>query len=284
MPVRVPHRRCLGLALALAAAAWLAACGGGHDQATDARNVQETVRRSIDAENAGDGKAFVALWTDNGLRSYDAGSRGQIESGAAPLGAEKTELRAFAATTVKGNTAVATVDGRVEIGLYRMRFDLVRKGSKWLLDGFKFLGATPPPSGLPVVDVRAVEYGYDVDRAALSSGDFAVRLTNAGQEQHEISIISVPAGQSTADAVFALKTANSADLGSLPGGYAPVGHLAFESPGSTGEYTLATKLPPGQYAFVCFLPVGGLDDLGNAKVPGAEPHVARGMLATFTVG
>jgi len=268
----------------LLVAAVLAGCGGGHDQAADARSVQDTVRRSIDAENAGDGKAFVALWTDNGLRTYDAGSRGEIESGAAPLGAEQTELRAFTATTVKGNTAMATVDSRVEIGLYRMRFDLVRKGSKWLLDGFKFLGATPPPTGVPVADVRAVDYGYDLDKTTLSSGDFALRLTNAGQEQHEISIISVPAGQSTADAVFALKTANSASLGSLPGGYAPVGHLAFENPGSTGEYTLATKLAPGQYAFVCFLPVGGLDDFGNAKVAGAEPHVARGMLATFTVG
>jgi hypothetical protein len=278
----VPRRR--GLLLTLAGiVATLVACSGGHDETTDARNVQDTVRRSIDAENAGDGPAFVALWTDDGLRSYDAGSRDEIESGASALGAEKTELRAFVETSVEGDEAVATVDGRVEIGLYRMRFNLVRKGSGWRIDGFKFLGATPPPPGLPVIDVRAVDHGFDVDRAALSIGEFGIHFVNAGREQHEISIISVPPGLSTADAVFALKTANAAGLAGLPTGYAPVGHLAFEAPGTSGEYTLAAKLPAGHYALVCFLPVGGLDDFGNARVPGAEPNVARGMLAQFTV-
>jgi hypothetical protein len=246
--------------------------------------VEQTVRRSIDAENAGDGAAFVALWTDSGLRSYDAGSREEIESGAVPLGGEKTELRTFVQTAVTGNRATAVIDGRVEMGLYRMRFNLVRKGSRWLIDRFKFLGSAPPPPGLAVLDVRAVDYGYDVDRAALASGSFALHFVNGGQEQHEISVISVPAGTSTADAVFALKTANATDLASLPGGYAPLGHLAFEGPGMAGDYTLATNLPPGQYAFVCFLPVGGLDDFGNPKAPGAEPHTARGMVSTFTVG
>ncbi|MDQ4096383.1 MAG: nuclear transport factor 2 family protein [Actinomycetota bacterium] len=282
MPVRVPRRRGLLLTVPVVVAA-LAACGGGHDEATDARSVQDTVKRSIDAENAGDGRAFVALWTDDGLRSYDAGSRDEIESGASSLGTEQTELRTFVETSVDGDKAVATIDGRVEIGLYRMRFNLVRTGSGWRIDGFRFLGATPPPPGLPVIDVRAVDYGFDVDRAALSSGEFGLYFVNAGQEQHEISIISVPAGLSTADAVFALKTANASGLAELPTGYAPVGHLAFEAPGTSGEYTLAAKLPPGHYALACFLPVGGLDDFGNAKVPGSEPHVARGMLAQFTV-
>jgi hypothetical protein len=261
----------------------LVACRGGHDEATDARSVQDTVKRSIDAENAGDGPAFAALWTDDGLRAYDAGSRDEIESGATALGAEKTELRNFVETSIDGDEAVATVDGRVEIGLYRMRFDLIRRGSGWRIDGFKFLGATPPPPGLPVIDVRAVDYGVDVDRAALSSGEFGLHFVNAGQEQHEISIISVPAGLSTADIVFALKTANAAGLAGLPAGYGPVGHLAFEAPGTSGEYTLAARLPPGPYALACFLPVGGLDDFGSAKVPGSEPHVARGMVSPFTV-
>lgn len=279
----MPRRGRLTLALALLAASAVA-CTSSRDEAADTRKVQDTVRRSIDAENAGNGRAFVALWTDKGLQSYDAGTRQDIESGAAPLGTEKTELRTFVATSITGNHAVTTVDGQVEIGLYRMRFSLVRNGSRWLLDGFAFLGPSPPPPGLPVVDVRAVDYGYDVDPSALSSGDVAIHFTNAGQEQHEISIISVPPGQSTADAVFALTQAKSADLASLPAGYGPVGHLAFESPGTSGTYTLATRLPPGHYALACFLPVGGLDDFGNAKTPDAPPHVTRGMLTTFSVG
>ena len=279
----MPRRGDLTLALALLATS-LVACTGHHDEAADSKKVQDAVRRSIAAENAGDARAFLALWTDKGLRSYDAGSREDIESGAAPLGQEKTELRAFVHTSVTGNKAEATVDGGVEIGLYRMRFDLVRKGSGWLLDGFTFLGPSPPPSGLPVVEARAVEYGYDVDPSALSSGNAAIHFTNAGKEQHEISIIAVPPGESNADAVFALNEAKSSDFASLPTGFAPVGHLAFEEPGTSGTYTLANPLPPGHYALACFLPVGGLDDLGHPKTPGAEPHVARAMLATFSVG
>jgi plastocyanin len=265
-------------------AASLVGCGSGHDQATDVRQVQETVRRSIDAENRGDAKSFLGFWTDDGLRSYDAGSRSDIESGRSPLGAEKTEIRRFVSTSVKGDRAAATVDGRVEIGLYRVRFDLVRKSRRWLLDGFQFLGASPPAPGSKVVDVKALDYGYDVDRAALASGDFGVRFTNAGLEQHEISVLSLPADGSTADAVFALRVVKGIDFSGLPSGYGTLGHLAYAEPGQGATYTLAQALAPGRYAFVCFLPVGGVDQTGAAKVPGAEPHVARGMLADFTVG
>jgi hypothetical protein len=242
------------------------------------------VRRSIEAENGGDARAFLTLWTDDGLRSYDAGSRRDIESGKAPLGTEKTEVRAFPSTTVKGSKAEAVVDGRVEAGLYRMRFDLVRKAGNWLLDGFRFLGPTPPAAGQPVVAVKAVEYGYDVDRAALAAGDVAIEFSNAGVEQHEISLVTLPAGTTVAETVLALRSVNSADSPGLPPGIGMVGHLAYNQPGQTMTYTLADKLAPGRYAFVCFLPVGGVTDFGTAKVPGSESHAARGMLADFTVG
>ena len=163
------------------AAAGSSACGGGRDRATEVRNVETTVRRSIEAENVGDATTFLSLWTDDGLRSYDAGTRDEIESGQVRLGGETTELRGFASTVVKGDQAVATIDGQVELGLYRSRFDLVRDGGRWRVDGFRFLGPTPASAGANVVPVTAVDYGYDVDRAALSSGDFAVRIVNKGQ-------------------------------------------------------------------------------------------------------
>jgi len=263
----------------------LAACGGGGPgQAADASAAQDAVRRSIDAENRGDVPAFLALWTDDGLRSYDAGSRSDLESGQAQLGAEKTDVVDVASTTVKGAKAEVVVDTRVEVGLYRLRFDLVRKGGRWLLDGFRFMGPTPPPASATVVEVKTVEYGYEVDRAALASGDFAIHLTNAGQEQHEIAIVGLPPAASPAEAVLALTPVNGRDFTGLPAGYTALGHLAYAPPGDGGVYTLAGKLPPGHYALVCFLPVGGVDDVGHAKVANAESHVARGMLADFTVG
>ncbi len=262
-----------------------AACGGGgRDRAADARDAQNAVRRSLDAENRADVAAFLALWTDDGLRSYDAGSRSDLQSGKARLGVDQTEVADFASTTVKGSKAQVVVDSRVELGLYRLRFDLVRQGGRWLLDGFGFMGPTPPPASAKVVEVKTVEYGYDVDRAALAGGDFAVHLTNAGQEQHEVAIVAIPPSASTAGAVLALTAVNGRDFSGMPAGYTALGHLAYAPPGDAGVFTLAGKLPPGHYAMVCFLPVGGVDDAGHAKVANAETHVARGMLADFTVG
>jgi hypothetical protein len=263
----------------------LAACtGSGPDSAADARGAQDTVRRSLDAENRADVPAFLALWTDDGLRSYDAGSRSDLESGKARLGVDKTEVADIASTTVKGNAAEVVIDTRVEAGLYRLRFDLLRQKRGWLLNGFGFLGPTPPPASAKVVEVKTVEYGYDVDKAALASGDFAVKLTNEGKEQHEIAIVTLPPAVSTAEAVLALLAVRGTDFSGMPAGYTALGHLAYAPPGNGGVFTLAGKLPPGRYAMVCLLPVGGVDDLGNAKVANADTHVARGMLTDFTVG
>ncbi len=282
MPVRVPRRLLALLTAALCVA--LPGCAGGRDEAAEARAAQDAVRRSIDAENAGDVGAFLALWTEDGLRSYDAGSRSDLESGKARLGVDHTAVADFASTTVDGGEAEVIVDTRVELGLYRLRFDLVRQGGRWLLDGFRFLGPTPPPARAKVVAVKAVDYGYDVDRAALAGGDFALALTNDGNEQHEIAIVSLPPAATTAEAVLALLNVRGRDFSGMPAGYRPLGHLAFAAPGDSQVFTLAASLTPGRYALVCFLPVGGVDDLGNAKDGKAESHVARGMLADFTVG
>jgi hypothetical protein len=280
----VPYRPVVVLTLAATFAALLVACGGVGSKASAATEVQDTVAKSLDAENNGDVKTFLSLWTDNGLRSYDAGSRADLEAGRATLGAEKTNVQAFLNTAVKGSKATVTLDARVEIGLYRMQFDLVRTGGRWKMDGFRFQGSAPPATGTPVVDIKAVEYSYDVDRSQLASGNFALRFTDAGNEQHEISILSLPPLASTADAVLALAGVDGTDFSKLPAGYGALGHLAYAQPGDTAVYRLAGKLPAGHYAFVCFLPVGGVNAAGAPNVSGAPTHVSRGMLADFTVG
>jgi hypothetical protein len=286
--MRLPFRARLAvLTVALGVAAVvLPGCGGtgGTGGGAEARAVEATVRRSIQAENAGDVRTFLSLWTDKGLRSYDAGSREDIESGRSPLGVDETDVRRFDSVKVDGDEAQAIVDTRVELGLYRSRFDLVRRDGGWRLDGFRFLGPAPAPAGTKVVPVKAVEYGYDVDRTALAGGDVAIQFVNAGQEQHEVSILSLPPDVTVAEILLALGGQRGRDFTELPQGYRMLGHLAYGSAGQTGTYALAEKLAPGRYAFVCFLPVGGVDDLGNARVRDAESHVARGMLADFTVG
>lgn len=283
--MRLSQRGLVAAGAVLSLVAGACSAGGHHAAAADSQQVQDAVRRSIDAENRGDAKAFLAHWTDDGLRSYDAGSRSDIQSGKAPLGVERTDVRAFVSTAVKGGTATTTLDGRVEMGVYRERFDLVRKSGKWLINGFQFLGPAPPPAGTPLVDVKAVEYAYDIDAAspALTSGDFAVHFVNAGQEQHEITLLAVPPDAGVAQQVLDLGTIRGADLSSLPAGYSALGHLAYSQPGEDTKYTVAQKLPPGRYAMACFLPVGGVNQLGGANQSDADSHVARGMIANFTV-
>lgn len=244
----------------------------------------QTVRRSIDAENAGDVAAFLGLWSDDGLAAYDAGTRADIESGRAPLGGgERTEVRGFEGTTVKGDEASTTAVVAVGIGLYRMRFDFTRDGDRWQISDWQFLGPAPPAEGTPVVPVRAVDFAYDVDPAALVSGGFALHFVNDGKEAHEISLVTIPPGVTKAEAVFALGSVRGIDFGGLPAGYAAVGHLAFAEPGQNGTYSLARTLAPGRYAMACFLPVGGLDPFGAATTPDAPTHVAQGMLTEFSV-
>lgn len=259
-------------------AATLVACNGGGDRAAEVRAVERSVQDSVEAENRADVRRFLDLWTDDGLRSYDAGSRAELESGEARLGGEQSEIRAFVETEIEGGRAQATLDARVEIGLYRMRYDLVRRDGRWLLDGFRFLGPTPPAAGVPVVEVRAVEYAYEVDAAALGTGDVALRFVGAGQEAHELSLFAVPAEATKAEAVLALS------LSTPPDGYRRIGHLAFAAPGDDMTYTLAERLAPGSYAMVCLLPVGGIDAFGQPARADAEAHVVRGMLTEFTVG
>ena len=94
----------------------------------------------------------------------------------------------------------------------------------------------------------------------------------------------MPAGTSTAAAALALTAVNGLDPSTLPAGYTALGHLAYAQPAEETTYTLARRLDAGQYAFACFLPVGGVNELGRAQVAGSPSHVARGMLTVFTVG
>ncbi|MGH9278393.1 MAG: hypothetical protein ACRD12_09865 [Acidimicrobiales bacterium] len=254
----------------------LAACSG-NGNASSTASPEETVRRSIEAENAGDAPTFLALWTDDGLRSYDAGTRADIESGAAPLGAEQSELRGFEGTRVMGGEATTTAVVAVGMGLYRMRFDLERTRGKWLISGWQFLGPAPPPEGTPVAAVRAVDYAYDADTAAMTSGSFGVAFTNAGQEAHEIAVVAIPPDATKAEAVLALRNVRGIDFAGMPPGYRALGHLAYGDPGQSGTYSLARTLDPGRYAIACFL-------LVTTGARQGETHVAQGMLTEFRVG
>jgi hypothetical protein len=292
------HQRWLGATLA-AALMLAGACGDDDDDATtdatattaeslgaDEQAVQEVIRADIRYENAKDIDAFLAQWTDKGLESYDQGTREEILAGEHHIGEDTLGDPDFVETTVTGDTATATLDAGVGVGVFRVKFSLIREAGKWLLDGFEFIGSPPPGPGETVLDVKAVDYGYDFDASDTASGQFAIKFENTGKEAHEITLFRIPDDAAVGDAKTALEGIDGGELdpATVPNGYEVVGHLTYAEPGQSVDFKFAEPLEEGHYAFVCYIPEGGLDDeTGDPVTPNAKPHVSLGMIADLSV-
>ena len=251
------------------------AAAGSDDDAAAVLNTLQSLQR---AETAGDAAAFVALWTDPGLEQYGLGSRAEILANG--FGEERGgEMLGEPAVTITGDDASAAVDMTAGIGKYRITFALIREPEGWLIDGFGF-AAAPPADGVPVVEVRAVDYAYGFDRSALASGTFALHFDNTGTQEHEIALFRIPDDATVAEASTALADVDPSTYEGVPDGYRAVDHVSFAMPGETMDFTLASPLEAGHYVFVCFIPEGGM---ANVDSPGVKPHVALGMIADFTV-
>lgn len=122
------------------------------------------------------------------------------------------------------------------------------------------------------VDITAVDYEYQGIPQTLTAGTYGLVLTNEGQEWHEVIIAKKGDGV----------TESFEELLQLPEEEAlqKVTNLgaAFAGPGSVSGTVV--DLEPGEYAALCFIPVGttGLDV--QAEGP---PHFTEGMVHEFTV-
>jgi hypothetical protein len=157
-------------------------------------------------------------------------------------------------------TTMATgADGVVQLAL-------VRENELWKLNGFAFTAEIP--EGTDVVEVSAIDYGYDWNSDDVGEGDVAFQFTNDGEELHELAVLG------TADDfdIEALQVCAEGDQSSDPPG--TTGFVAFglASPGLTSNVTLEEPLAPGGYVFICTVP--------NAE---GTPHVVLNMYSEFTV-
>lgn len=129
---------------------------------------------------------------------------------------------------------------------------------------------------LPTVPVTAEEYAFEGLPAEIEAGVTIVALTNAGAQEHEIVLFRKNDGV----------TDSISDLLALPEDQA-MGKVtalggAVADPGAT-SYLIADLLP-GDYAAICFLPVGTTpEQMASGSLPDAEPHFAHGMVQEFTV-
>ena len=134
---------------------------------------------------------------------------------------------------------------------------------------------TPTPEPTAAIAVEMREYAYVGVPERVTPGPQVWRVTNAGDQPHEMALLRAPVG-TTFDQVMAVLTAPP-DAPPQPGGLAftdlaPVGGVGYLSPGRTAWAVL--DLEPGTYVGLCFVP-----DRETGM-----PHAAMGMVAVFDVG
>lgn len=125
-----------------------------------------------------------------------------------------------------------------------------------------------------VIEVTAIDYGYEGIDAELSAGVYGVDFSNEGEEFHEMVVLRK--GDDTTESfeeILALdEEAAMALVQEIGGTFAPPG-------GEAGG--LFDMSEPGEYAAICFIPVGSTPD-AEAESEG-PPHFTQGMVAEFTV-
>ena len=123
---------------------------------------------------------------------------------------------------------------------------------------------TGDPPALPTADadVELVDYAFDLPDTI--DGDAVLRITNAGTEPHEMTVLRLDDGATADDVSRALAE------GAPPPGTA-VGGMQALLPGATQQLKL--DLESGEYAVICHVPS-----------PDGTPHHARGMIRQVTVG
>ncbi len=122
------------------------------------------------------------------------------------------------------------------------------------------------------LDVTATDYEYEGIPDELPVGYTVTNFTNDGQEQHEMFAFKINDGVTESlDQIFELPEEE------IFGKITPV-NAVFALPGEsdTGSWDLTS---PGNYAVVCFIPVGSV---GESEGDG-PPHLVEGMVQEFTV-
>jgi hypothetical protein len=250
-------------AIALALLGGIAACGDDDDETTD------TTEAGAPAE--GDGAAFCdAIVEFNGIAlASDVGADDSTEEEIIAFGEEVAPLfqtvtdnapEELKDTAEELNPSVqALLEGDAEDFSADATFETYSELVDGAVDACEFES----------VDVTAVDYAFEGVPASLDAGSVAFSFTNDSEsEEHEMIIVRKADGVDLSfDEILELSEEESEDMVEFAG-------FAFAPPGSSGGSTLA-QLTAGDYAMVCFVPVGGEDD--------GPPHFTQGMVHEFSV-
>ncbi len=127
--------------------------------------------------------------------------------------------------------------------------------------------------GWAQVSVGATDYAYEDVPETVPAGTVSFDLTNRSEtEIHEMAILKKAEGAT--EPILELLEAAGGAIGQnttlVAAGLAPPGDSAYE----------VVDVQPGNYALVCFVPVGATNEKPKGDGP---PHYAKGMVAEFTV-
>lgn len=258
-----------------------------NSRAADADAFLNVLKASAKAENAKDAKTFLKLWTDKGLSAYDVGSRRDIAAGKSDnFGADPGTVVRYGEPVITAETATVDIEATVGTSrfaqpIYLVSFKGLKQNGKWLLDGFEFKGSPPPPAGTDVVQVTSLNFAFSLNKTT-AKRNVAFHFVNKTTEAHEMTFFKTPTGGTLAQAKKALENVDGHELKVIPAGY-QVNHIGYAEPGQTNDITFAAPRIAGDYAIVCLIPRGGMDDHGNPKDPKAIPHVKLGMISLLHV-
>lgn len=235
--------------------------GSGDDEAT--AEVQAAIDAGVDAWNAGDVEGVLAVFTDAGLQSaFGVSSREEAAAGL-PEVMGATVVPGELEITVDGETAtVEAKEWSVGATLDPRTATLIKEGDQWLIDAEEKFPAEIP-DGTTAVELKTLEYQFDFDETAITSGDFAFDIENTGGEEHIVDLFSIPADL---DLEQALQSEEE------PAGVESIGATPPIEPGGTNTMVFTAPLAAGRYAMLCFV-----------EAEDGEPHAFKGMLADFVV-
>lgn len=138
---------------------------------------------------------------------------------------------------------------------------------KGMVSGFKVLENQTAQARMPKADltVRMMDFGY-APSAPITAGTRNIRVVNDGPQLHEMVLVLLDPGKTAADLV-----AWNPMTATEPPAARYVGGTVALAPG--GEAIVETKLQPGNYALICYIP--------DAK--DGKEHFMHGMVLPFTV-
>lgn len=259
----------MALVLLASLMAFAGACGdddgdGGDENAAAA---EAAARAAIDAWNGGDLEGFLGAFTDEGVIALFGGfTREEVtatfteEGGVA--GDPQIEIQELSAEANGDEVGIelTTIEGAFQ---YRQRVTLIQQDETWLVSNFEHLTQDVPDDKV-AVDVSLLEYRFAFDEEAITGGNLAFNLENAGGESHELALVKVP---EDLDVEAALQSEEG------PEGTEDIGFAGPFAPGAELTAILVDDLAPGRYVMLCFLP----DAEGT-------PHALLGMWNEFTIG